>query len=41
MYAPAGVGPAVIERVNREVSRALASPALADSIAKLRGDVCR
>jgi tripartite-type tricarboxylate transporter receptor subunit TctC len=39
LYAPAGVSPAVIERMNREVNRALASPALVDVIGKLGGDV--
>jgi tripartite-type tricarboxylate transporter receptor subunit TctC len=39
LYAPGGVSPAIIERMNREVNRALASPALADTIAKLGGDV--
>ena len=39
LYAPAGVRPAIIERMNGEVNRALGSPALADTIAKLGGDV--
>jgi tripartite-type tricarboxylate transporter receptor subunit TctC len=39
VYAPAGVSPAVIERLNKEVNRALASPALVDNIQKLGGDV--
>jgi len=39
LYAPAGVSPAVIDRMNREVNRALASPALVDVITKLGGDV--
>jgi tripartite-type tricarboxylate transporter receptor subunit TctC len=39
VYAPAGVSPAIIERMNREVNRALGSPALADNIAKIGGDV--
>ena len=39
LYAPAGVSPAIIERMNREVNRALGSPALIDTIAKLGGDV--
>jgi len=39
LYAPAGVSPAVIERMNKEVNRALASPALVDVITKLGGDV--
>jgi tripartite-type tricarboxylate transporter receptor subunit TctC len=39
LYAPAGVSPAVIERMNRDVNRALGSPALVDNIAKLGGDV--
>ena len=39
LYAPAGLSPSVIERMNREVNRALASPALVDVIGKLGGDV--
>jgi tripartite-type tricarboxylate transporter receptor subunit TctC len=39
LYAPAGVSPAIVERMNREVNRALASPALAETISKLGGDV--
>ena len=39
LYAPAGVSASIIERMNKEVNRALASPALVDSIAKLGGDV--
>jgi tripartite-type tricarboxylate transporter receptor subunit TctC len=39
LYAPAGVSPAIVERMNREVNRALNSPALIDTIAKLGGDV--
>ena len=39
VYAPAGLSPAVIERLNKEVNRALASPALVDNIQKLGGDV--
>ena len=39
VYAPAGVNPAIVERMNKEVNRALASPALADNIQKLGGDV--
>jgi tripartite-type tricarboxylate transporter receptor subunit TctC len=39
LYAPAGVSPSVIERMNREVNRALGLPALVDNIAKLGGDV--
>ena len=39
LYAPAGVSPSVIERMNRDVNRALGSPALVDNIAKLGGDV--
>jgi tripartite-type tricarboxylate transporter receptor subunit TctC len=39
LYAPAGVNPSIIERMNREVNRALGSPALVDTIAKLGGDV--
>jgi tripartite-type tricarboxylate transporter receptor subunit TctC len=39
VYAPAGVNAAIVERMNKEVNRALASPALADNIQKLGGDV--
>ena len=39
LYAPAGVSPAIVERMNREVNRALGSPALGETIAKLGGDV--
>jgi tripartite-type tricarboxylate transporter receptor subunit TctC len=39
VYAPAGVSAAVIERLNKEVNRALASPALVDNMQKLGGDV--
>ena len=39
LYAPAGVSPSIVERMNREVNRALGSPALVDTIAKLGGDV--
>ncbi len=39
VYAPAGVNPATIERMNREVNRALASPSLMENVAKLGGDV--
>jgi len=39
LYAPAGVRLSIIETMNREVNRALGSPALVDTIAKLGGDV--
>jgi tripartite-type tricarboxylate transporter receptor subunit TctC len=39
VYAPAGVNAAILERMNREINRALASPELVDNIAKLGGDV--
>ena len=39
VYAPAGVNAAILERMNKEINRALASPELVDNIAKLGGDV--
>jgi tripartite-type tricarboxylate transporter receptor subunit TctC len=39
LYAPAGLSPAIVERMNNEVNGALRSPALIDSISKLGGDV--
>ena len=39
VYAPAGVNAAIVERMNKEINRALTSPALVDNIAKLGGDV--
>jgi tripartite-type tricarboxylate transporter receptor subunit TctC len=39
LYAPSGVNPAIVERINREVNRALSSPALVDTIGRLGGDV--
>src|SRR5215469_5982120 len=39
VYAPAGVSPAVVERMNKEINRALASPTLVENMAKLGGDV--
>ena len=39
VYAPAGVSTAIVERMNKEVNKALASPALVDNIQKLGGDV--
>ena len=39
VYAPAGVSGAVIDRLNKEINKALASPALVDNIQKLGGDV--
>jgi len=39
VYAAAGVSGAIIERMNREINKALASPVLVDNIQKLGGDV--
>ena len=39
VYAPAGVSAAIVDRMNREINRALASPALVESVARLGGDV--
>jgi tripartite-type tricarboxylate transporter receptor subunit TctC len=39
VYAPAGVSPAIVERMNKEINRALASPTLVENMAKLGGDV--
>jgi tripartite-type tricarboxylate transporter receptor subunit TctC len=39
VYAPAGVSPAIVERMNREITRTLNSPALVENMAKLGGDV--
>ena len=39
VYAPAGVSPAIVERMNKEITRTLNSPALVESMAKLGGDV--
>ena len=39
LYAPAGVRAAIVERMNKEVNRALAAPALVDNMQKLGGDV--
>src|SRR5207249_8166428 len=39
VYAPARVSPAIIERMNKEITRALNSPVLLENIAKLGGDV--
>jgi tripartite-type tricarboxylate transporter receptor subunit TctC len=39
VYAPSGVRTAIVERMNKEVNKALASPALVDNIQKLGGDV--
>ncbi len=39
VYAPAGVSAAIIERMNREINKTLASPPLVDNIARLGGAV--
>ncbi len=39
VYAPAGVSPAIVERMNREINRTLNSPALVDNMARLGGEV--
>jgi tripartite-type tricarboxylate transporter receptor subunit TctC len=39
VYAPAGVNPAIVERLNREINRTLNSPALVDNMARLGGEV--
>ena len=39
VYAPAGVNPAIIERMNREINRTLSSAALVDNMGRLGGDV--
>jgi len=39
VYAPAGVNPAIVERMNREINKTLNSPALVDNIARLGGEV--
>jgi len=39
VYAPARVSPEIIERLNKEITRALNSPVLLENIAKLGGDV--
>ncbi len=39
VYAPAGVNPAIIERMNREINRALSSPVLVETMSRLGGDV--
>src|SRR6202022_3723463 len=38
-YPPAGVGAAIIERMNREITRTLNSPVLVDNMARLGGEV--
>src|SRR5260370_14632626 len=38
VYAPAGVSAAIIERMNREITRTLNSPALVDNMARLGGE---
>jgi tripartite-type tricarboxylate transporter receptor subunit TctC len=39
VYAPAGVSPAIVQRMNKEINKALASPTLVENMAKLGGDV--
>src|SRR6266550_1886573 len=39
VYAPAGVSAAIIERMNREITRTLNSPALVENMARLGGEV--
>jgi tripartite-type tricarboxylate transporter receptor subunit TctC len=39
VYAPAGISPAIVERMNREINRTLNSPALVDNMARLGGAV--
>jgi tripartite-type tricarboxylate transporter receptor subunit TctC len=39
VYAPAGVNPAIVERMNREINKTLNSPALVDNMARLGGEV--
>jgi tripartite-type tricarboxylate transporter receptor subunit TctC len=39
VYAPAGVSAAIIERMNREITRTLNSPVLVDNMARLGGEV--
>ena len=39
VYAPAGVSGAIVERMNREINRALNAPALVDNMARLGGEV--
>src|SRR5207247_9595850 len=39
VYAPARVSAAIIERMNREITRTLSSPALVDNMARLGGEV--
>jgi tripartite-type tricarboxylate transporter receptor subunit TctC len=39
VYAPAGVSPAIVERMNREINRTLSSPQLVDNMARLGGAV--
>jgi len=39
VYAPAGVSPAIVERMNREITRTLSSPQLVDNMARLGGAV--
>jgi tripartite-type tricarboxylate transporter receptor subunit TctC len=34
VYAPAGVNPAIVERMNREINKTLNSPALVDNMAR-------
>jgi tripartite-type tricarboxylate transporter receptor subunit TctC len=39
VYAPAGVSPAIVERMNREINSTLSSPQLVDNMARLGGAV--
>ena len=39
VYAPAGVNPAIVERMNREINKTLSSPTLTDNMARLGGAV--
>jgi tripartite-type tricarboxylate transporter receptor subunit TctC len=39
VYAPAGVNPAIVEWMNREINKTLNSPALVDNMARLGGEV--
>jgi len=39
VYAPSGVSPAIVERMNREINKTLASPQLVENMARLGGAV--
>jgi len=39
VYAPSGVSPAIVERMNREINKTLASPPLVENMARLGGAV--